>query len=147
MISKQNKCDNIEESFYILNTNYTDCPDCHNDMMDNHKAAAYRIRKENIEKIKEGDKILLYRSSKGIVAIGIAKGELEKKPYPGEKNTKIEEYSKKLDKFKKLKQPLPAAEIKKIIGVSVNYPFTNTMFTVDKESGNKLWEHISKECI
>ncbi len=146
MISKQNKGDNNEESFYILNTNNTTSHTCDIDMIENQKAAAYMDPwKKNIEKIKKGNKVLLYRSVKGIVAIGIATGKLEKKPYPGKKEPKDDEYSMKLDKFKTLKQPLPAAEIKKITGK--NYRFRLTMFTVDKESGNKLWEHISKECI
>jgi len=51
----------------------------------------------------------------------------------------------KLDKFRKLKQPLPAAEIKKITGV--NYRFMSTMFAVDKDSGDKLSGHISKNYI
>ncbi len=48
-----------------------------------------------------------------------------------------------LDSFRKLKHPLPAAEVKRIAGV--NYRFTSTMFAVDKYSGDKLWEYISKE--
>ena len=51
----------------------------------------------------------------------------------------------KLDKFKKLKRPLPAAGIKKI--TDVNYRFMSTMFAVDKDSGDKLWGHISENYI
>ena len=93
----------------------------------------------------EGDKVFLYRSGEGIVAMGIASGKREKKPYPGREEPEDDEYFMKLDKFRKLKQPLPAAEIKKITGV--NYRFMSTMFAVDKDSGDKLSEHISKNCI
>ena len=77
--------------------------------------------------------------------MGIASGKLEKKLYHGEEKHKDEEYCMKLGKFKKLKQPLPAAEIKKITGV--NYRFMSTMFATDENSGNKLWEHISSNYI
>jgi len=77
--------------------------------------------------------------------MGIASGKLEKKPFHGEEEHRDEEYCMKLDRFKKLKQPLPAAEIKRITGV--NYRFMSTMFAVDRDSGDKLWEYISKSYV
>ena len=127
-----------EEVFYILNTNYSNEKSDDKDMINNQKAAAYFDPwKRNIEKLKEGNKVFLYRPGAGIVAIGIASGKLERKPYHGEEKHRDEEYCMKLDKFEKLEQPLPAAEIKKITGV--NYRFRRTMFAVDKDSGDKLW--------
>lgn len=100
---------------------------------------------KNIEKLGKGDKIFLYRSGEGIVAVGTASGKLERIAYHGKEEDRDEEYSMKLNRFKKLKQPLPAAEIKKITGV--NYRFMSTMFAIDKDSGDKLWEYISKNRI
>jgi len=133
--------EDIEEGFYILNTNYSNDPSDDKDMIDNQKAAAYFAPpKRNIARLKKGDKVFLYRSGKGIVAMGIASGRLEKKPYHGEEKHKDEEYCMRLDKFKKLKQPLPAGEIRRI--TDTNYRFMSTMFAIDGDSGNSLWEHI-----
>ena len=71
--------EDIEEGFYILNTNYGNTPNDDEDMIDNQKAAAYFDPwKRNIKRLKKGDKVLLYRSGEGIVAMGIASGKLEK---------------------------------------------------------------------
>lgn len=138
--------EDLEEGFYILNTDYSNDPSNDKDMIHNQKAAAYFDPwKRNIERIKKNDKVFLYRSGKGIVAVGIASGKLEKKPYHGKEKHKDEEYCMKLDKFKKLKQSLPASDIKKITGV--NYRFMSTMFAVSKDSGDKLWDYISKKHI
>ncbi len=133
--------EDIEEGFYILNTNYSNDPSDDKDMIDNQKVAAYFAPpKRNIARLKKGDKVFLYRSGKGIVAMGIVSGRLEKKPYHGEEKHKDEEYCMRLDKFKKLKQPLPAGEIRRI--TDTNYRFMSTMFAIDGDSGNSLWEHI-----
>lgn len=143
---REDPYEDIEEGFYILNTNYSNNPSDDDDMINNQKAAAYFDPwKRNIEKLKKGDKIFLYRSGEGIVAMGIASGKLEKKPWHGEDKHKDEEYCMKLDKFRKLKKPLFASDIKKITGV--NYRFMSTMFVVDEDSGNNLWEYILKNCI
>ena len=143
---REDPYEDIEEGFYILNTNHSNNPADDKDMINNQKAAAYfEPWKRNIEKLKKGDKIFLYRSSKGIVAMGIASGKLEKKPYQGDAKHKDAEYCMKLDKFKRLKKPLSASDIKKITGV--NYRFMSTMFAADKDSGNNLWEYILKNCI
>lgn len=143
---RENPYEDIEEGFYILNTNYGNDPSDDKDMMNNQKVAAYFDPwKRNIEKLKRGDKIFLYRSGEGIAAMGIASGKLEKKPWHGEDGHKNEEYCMKLDKFKRLNKSLAASDIKKITGV--DYRFMSTMFAVDKDSGDKLWEYISKNCI
>lgn len=143
---REDPYEDIEEGFYILNTNYSNDSSDDDDMINNQKAAAYFDPwKRNIEKLKKGDKIFLYRSGEGIVAMGIASSKLEKKPWHGEDKHKNEEYCMKLDKFRKLKKPLSASDIKKITGV--NYRFMSTMFAVDEDSGNNLWEYIPKNCI
>lgn len=135
----ENPFEDIEEGFYILNTNYGNDPADDKDMIENQKAAAYNDPwKRKIETLQRGNKVFLYRSREGIVAVGIASGKLEKKPH----SKWDEEYCMKLDKFKKLKHSLPASDIKRITGV--NYRFMSTMFAVDKDSGDKLWDYISK---
>jgi hypothetical protein len=143
---REDPYEDVEQGYYILNTNYAFNPECDKDMVDNQKAAAYYDPwKRNIERLKKGDKVFLYRSGEGIVAMGIASGKREKKPYPGCKEPEDNEYFMKLDKFKKLIRPLPAAEIKRI--TEVNYRFMSTMFAVDKDSGDRLWEYISRNHI
>lgn len=138
--------EDLEEGSYILNTNYGNDPKDDEEMLSSQKAAAYFDPwKRNIEKLQKNDKVFLYRSGEGIVAIGLASGQLEKKPYQGNPKYENEEYCMKLSRFKKIKKSLNAAEIKRITGV--NYRFMQTMFRVDKESSEKLWNHVLAECI
>lgn len=138
--------EDVEEGFYILNTNYSNDPKDDEDMLKHGKAAAYFFPwKRNIEKLQKNDRVFFYRSGEGIVAMGLASGKIDRKPYQGNPKYKDEEYSMKLNKFKILKKSLPAAEIKKITGV--NYRFMSTMFSIDKESGEKLWYFIFKNLI
>ena len=68
--SKDDPYEDIEEGSYILNTNYGNDPADDKDMIDKQKAAAYLDPwKRNIEKLKKGDKVFLYRSGQGIVCI------------------------------------------------------------------------------
>ena len=132
-----------EDSFYILNTNYNEDPSDDQDMINNQKAAAYFDPwKRNIEKLRKGDKVFLYRSTVGIVARGIATGKLEKKPYHHNRKHSDEEYFMKLDEFEEFEQPLPAEEIKRI--TSVNYRFRSTMFSLNRDSGDKLWKYLTE---
>ena len=138
--------EDIEEGYYILNTNYSNDPKNDEDMLKHGKVAAYFYPwKRNIEKLQKNDRVFLYRSGEGIVAMGSASGKIEKNPYQGNPKYKEEEYCMKLSKFKRLKKSLSAADIKKITGV--NYRFMSTMFSIDKESGEKLWYYILKKCI
>lgn len=141
--AKDDPFEDVDEGFYILNTDYKSEPINDKDMIENQKAAAYfEPWKRNIERIKKGDKVFLYRSGKGIIALGLGSGKLEKKPYHDDEKHKDEEYCMKLNKFKELNEPLPASEIKKITGV--NYRFMSTMFAIDTDSGNKLWDYLRK---
>jgi len=143
---KEDPFDDIEEGYYILNTNYSNDKIDDADMLEHNKAAAYFDPwKKNIEKLKKNDRIFLYRSGTGIVAMGLASGKLQKQDYHHEKQYRDEEYFMKLERFKLLKNPLSAADIKKITGI--NYRFMSTMFALDKDSGDKLWEYILKNNI
>lgn len=108
-------------------------------MLTNQKAAAYfEPWKYKIEQINKGDKVFLYRSGVGIIAKGVGTGEIDKRPYRGKDEWRNEEYAMKLTNFKKLSKPIKASEIKKISGV--NYVFMQTMFSIDKETGDELWK-------
>lgn len=139
------ECDEIEfdDDFYILNTNYNNHADDDADMLKNAKAAAYYAPwKNNINKIKKGNKVFLYRSGTGIVAMGIGSGIIEKREYNGDSD---EEHFTRLNNFKALKKPLTANDIKQI--ANNNYVFRPTMFGIDEESGNALWDYIEKNCL
>ncbi|MCU0440473.1 MAG: hypothetical protein MUC49_21480 [Raineya sp.] len=135
-----NPYEDINEGYFILNTNIQGGEEDEIDMLTNQKAAAYfEPWKYKIEQINKGDKVFLYRSGVGIIAKGIGSGIIDKSSYRGEKEKwSNEEYSTKLIKFKKLSKPIKASEIKKISGV--NYVFMQTMFSIDKDTGEKLWK-------
>jgi hypothetical protein len=133
-----NPYEDIAEGYYILNTNYKNNAESHEDMVANAKAAAYYDPwKFKIERLKKGDTVFLYQSGVGIVAFGEADGKLKKAPY--EENPD-EEYSMKLQKFHRLTRPLSASEIKTITGV--DHVFMTTMFGVDADSGKKIRKYL-----
>lgn len=135
--------EDIEEGYFIVNTNYSNNPLCHEDMLKNKKAAAYSHPwKNHIKKLQKGDYVFLYQSGTGIVARGIVKSALKKSHYPGKPEDKDEEYYVELKSFSEIKKPLTAAEIKTITGI--NHRFMMTRFSVDRESGNKIWNKLSK---
>jgi hypothetical protein len=135
--------EDIEEGYFILNTNYSNDPNDDIDMITNKKAAAYHNPwKKSIARMQKGNKVFLYRSGTGIVARGIVKGNLKKADYHGKPTEKDEEYYVELKSFSEIKTPLTASEIKNITGI--DYRFMKTCFSVDRESGNKIWEDLTK---
>jgi hypothetical protein len=138
-----NPYSDIEEGYFILNTNYSNDPKDDREILDKEKASAFFDPwKRRIERLKKGNTIFLYRSGEGIVAYGNASGKLEKHPYQGNPQHADEEYSMKLSQFKKLKKPMEAKEIKAVTGV--NYRFMSTMFGIDSESGTLLRNAIEE---
>lgn len=135
---RPNPFEDIDEGYYILNTNIKDGGYDEQDMLKSQKAAAYfEPWKFKIEKINKGDRVFLYRSGTGIIAKGIASGQVDMADYHGRTEYSNDEYSMKLNNFKILEKPIRASEIKSISGV--NYVFMQTMFSIDKETGEKLW--------
>ncbi|MFZ4526787.1 MAG: hypothetical protein ACOYOE_14985 [Chlorobium sp.] len=132
-----NPYEDIAGGFYMLNTNYGNSQEDHEEMLCNCKAAAYFDPwKFKIERLERGDVVFLYQVGFGIVAYGRVAGKLLKASYHGNPKEQDEEYSKKLDPFKRLVTPLSAAEIKSITGT--NHSFRGTMFALDAVSGEKL---------
>ncbi|MEF7664387.1 MULTISPECIES: hypothetical protein [Bacillus cereus group] len=129
-----------ESNTYILNTNYSNNEQHTEDMLREYKAAAYYPGwREKIEKLQKGDTVFLYKSGTGIIAFGIATGKLEMQDCDGHHNY---EYYMKLDKFKKLKKPFTASEMKAVANQGFN--FRQTMFSISEESRDLLIKEIKK---
>jgi hypothetical protein len=129
--------EDIQEGFYILNTNYRNDPKDHEMMIKEKRAAAFFSPwKEKIERISKGDVVFLYQSGVGIVALGVASGKVDKRPYQENPENQDEDFSTRLLKFELVDPPMQAAEIKEACGV--NYRFMSTLFSIDAEAGRKL---------
>ena len=138
---EDNPYEDLAEGYYILNTNFSNSQEDHEDMLSNGKAAAYfDPPKSNIERLNKADVVFLYQSSTGIVALGEADGKLQKAPYHGQTEHADEEYFMKLQRFQRVSPPLSAAEIKTITGI--NYVFMSTMFGLDADSGKAVRKFI-----
>jgi len=129
--------------YYILNTNKRYDTNCETEMLNHNKAAAYyNPWKYNIDKIKKSDIVFLYSNGKGIIAGGIANGILGEQDYEKNKN---EEHFMKLDNFNVLEKPIRVAKIKEI--AEKDYVFMSTMFSIDNETGEILWDMIKNNKI
>lgn len=130
----------FESNTYILNTNASNNVQHTVDMLKNHKAAAYYPGwREKIEKLQKGDMVFLYKSEAGIIAYGIATGKLEMQGCDGHANY---EYFMKLDKFKELKRPFAASEMKSVTKQGFN--FRQTLCSIGEESRDLLIKEIEK---
>ena len=129
--------ENNSPRFFILNTNKANDVDTHEMMLEDGVAAAFCDPwKSKIERLKRGDTVFLYESGAGIVATGIASGNIEKVAYEGQPENA---YQQKLDHYRKVK-PLSAREIKKVFGS--NLVFLQTMFKIPAVLGAKLEKHL-----
>jgi len=132
-----NPYEDIAEGYYILNTDFSNSPQDHDDMLSSGKAAAYFDPwKFKISRLARGDVVFLYQSGVGVVALGEADGKLVKAPYQGNPEHVDEEYAMKLQRFARVSPPLTAAEIKQITGI--NHVFMSTLFGLDAESGKAI---------
>lgn len=136
----KNKLD-YETNNYILNTNYTNNKNSHNEMLDRKIAAAYVTGwKEKIDKLQEGDKVFLYKSGAGIVALGKVEGKRKSEEWNGKRDDK---YYVSLTEFKDVSSnAISASEMKSIRGKG--YPFITTMYSIDNETCEKLEEMINE---
>lgn len=125
---------------YILNTNYAHSAQHNEDMLREHKAAAYYPGwREKIERLQKGDCVFLYKSGTGIVAYGVASGKLEKQECDGHKDY---EYFMRLDKFHVLRTPMSAARMKEVAGQG--FSFQQTMSSVSGECSELLIKEMMK---
>lgn len=116
---------------YIVNTNkkHSDLDDPF--MINNGYAATFDDPHylNKMYKIKKGDLVFLYRSGTGIVAHGIASGNVKSIVHDG-KDTNYQE----LSEFKVLDKPLTPSDIHLKLGRNVS--FLHTLFSID--DGEKL---------
>jgi hypothetical protein len=137
--SIDNPYEDISEGYAILNTNIGNSQDDHKSMIKEKIAAAYFSPwKHKIENLAKGDIVFLCQSGVGIVAVGRASGELQIRNYHNNQKHVDEEYFMKLQQFHLLGSPMSASEIKGVTGV--NHRFMSTMFSVDADSGKKLYK-------
>ncbi|CZQ82306.1 hypothetical protein [Trichococcus collinsii] len=132
-----------ESNTYILNTNYANNEQHTEDMLKEHKAAAYYPGwREKVSKLQKGDTVFLYKSGTGIIAHGIASGKLEKQDCDGHHNY---EYYMKLEKFQELKNPLSASEMKRVAKQGFN--FRQTMYSISEECTDLLIKEVKDKCL
>lgn len=123
-----------ETNNYVLNTNYSNNQQHTDDMLREHKAAAYYPGwREKIQKLQKGDIVFLYKSGTGIIAYGVADGKLQKVDCDGHPDF---EYYMNLNKFVILNNPVSASQMKEI--TKQGYPFRTTMFSISEEAAKQL---------
>lgn len=123
--------------FHILNTNKRHNIGSHQRMLQEGIAAAfYGDWKFNIDRIQKNDVVFLYENGRGIVAYGRGTGETLKSEYEGNPD---ECHYQVLQGFEVLDSPLPAAEIRKILGRNV--VFLRTMSGAP--DGQKILDRIT----
>ncbi|MDD2781082.1 hypothetical protein [Sulfuricurvum sp.] len=131
--------DEKSNTFHLLNTNRRYDVNDNEYMLNNGVAAAfYDPWKFNIDRIKKGDVVFLYKNGVGIVAYGKGSGQRLKKDRYGDKD---ECYYQELKDFKILTKPLTAIEIKKTLGQNV--VFLRTMSGMP--DGQKIIDRINKK--
>ncbi|WP_438765348.1 hypothetical protein [Kushneria sp. TE3] len=125
------------KSYYLLNTNKGNSVEDHQMMLEEQVAAAFEDGwKQKIERIRSGDMVFLYESGKGVVACGIASGEVEKAPHEGRKD---ETYYQRLQDFQRLESPMPTKEIHHALGRKIRFVHTLTRL----KDGEKLAKALS----
>ncbi|WP_431025632.1 hypothetical protein [Halomonas sp. H5] len=118
--------------YFLLNTNKANSVEDHQMMLQEQVAAAFEDGwKQKIERIRSGDMVFLYESGRGVVAYGIASGEVEKAPHEGRKD---ETYYQRLHNFKRLESSLSAKEIQQALGRKIRFVHTLTLL----KDGEKL---------
>lgn len=131
--------ENQQVSYFLLNTNSVNDVADHDFMMNNQYAAAFEDGyKEKIQRIKKGDYVFLYASGRGIVAYGVASGEVQKTHHY---NVEDKTYFQKLNGFVDLSaKPIKARQIKTILGRS--FPFAQTLSEIF--DGDKILKFIAE---
>ena len=81
-----------------------------------------------------------YGSGSGIVAVGTSDGKLRKAAYHGKPEHKDEEYAMGLLDFRLVDPPLTAADVVRRSAANPGLVFRQTMFSLDRDSGAKLYQ-------
>lgn len=131
-------------NLYIINTNLKTDSRYETEMLKEQKCAAYRSTKTEIEHLQVGDRILLYSNQKGIIAKGIASGQLHKKEDNGELEA---EYYMYLHEFREFLLPISSSRLRHILTLADNKearPFNKTSLKFKNEVSTIIWDEISK---
>ncbi len=130
-----------ESNCYILNTNKKSNEKYTEEMLSEHKAAAYYPGwREKIQKLQKGDIVFLYESGVGIRAYGKADGILNTKDCDGYKDY---EYNMNLNNFKILDKAISASEIRETIKHGLN--FRQTLFSISEEDAEAIKKYIKQQ--
>lgn len=131
-------------NLFIINTNKQADHRYEQEMIDERKCAAYRSTKEDIEHVQKGDKVLLYSNGKGIIASGVADGNLKKKEDKGEIDA---EYYMSLVDFYEYIEPIVYEKIRDILqkaDPSFARPFNVTSLKFSLPASKDIWEMVNK---
>ncbi|AXJ89591.1 hypothetical protein DKP84_01620 [Acinetobacter pittii] len=130
--------DFTKQKVFILNTNYSNNPEAHFEMINNQEAAAFVTGwKHLILNLREGDKVYLYQSGVGFVASGNVTGDLIIGAYKGQPD---EKYAKNLLISKRDLKQFQQKSLKKVTGKGTNFRATLSEMTLHQ--GLKLNELI-----
>ena len=127
-----------ENNCYMLNTNKQSNPHYTEQMIKEHKAAAYYPGwREKIKRLQKGDVVFLYENGRGIRAYGEANGILNKKSCDGYDDY---EYNMTLENFVVLSEPISAAQMKEIAKCGFN--FRQTLCSISEDAAKKLKNYV-----
>lgn len=123
-------------SYYVLNTNMKEDKRFTLEMIREKKAAAYsKGWREKIGKLQKDDIVFLFQNRVGIIAYGIADGEVKE-------NEENDESYMSLSSFKKLKYPMNA---KKMRNLSDRWPgFPHMLYSIDAKVGERFIKEIEE---
>jgi hypothetical protein len=140
-LNNQGQAD-IASNFHILNTNKANTDYDQIAMLSEGIAAAfYDPWKFNINRINTDDWVFLYENLKGIIAYGQGTGNTLVKDHEGNSG---ECHYQKLKGFTVLPHPLPAKEIKKILGRNQIFLRTMSAMPDGEKVLNKLKQIMSE---
>ncbi|QPW51910.1 hypothetical protein G9298_30230 (plasmid) [Bacillus thuringiensis] len=131
-------------ALFIINTNLQKDSRYEREMLQEKKCAAYRSTKTDIQNIQENDRVLLYTNKKGIIARGIASGQLFMKEDNGEPEA---EYYMPLINFTELIKPIPSHKLKNILLLADSQearPFNQTSLKFREGVSEKIWMEICR---
>lgn len=131
-------------NLFIFNTNKQADQRYEQEMIEEQKCAAYRSTKEVIENIRNGDKVLLYSNSSGIVARGIADGDVKMKEDRGEIDA---EYYMSLNEFYEYIKAIPYNKILSILqkaDPTFTKPFNVTALKFSLPVSKQIWYEINR---
>ena len=130
-------------NLFIINTNKQKDNRYEREMLKEKKCAAYRSTKHKIEEIQAGDKVLLYSNEVGVIARGIASGELKIQEDNGEPSA---EYYMFLEQFYELVIPITYSQVVKLIkkyDPKFSRPFNQTALKFTIPFSEKIWSEVN----